>query len=91
MSATTPRLNNAPTLEASIDEVIECVTIQGIAAPSSVGKGITIGASSRPSQEALKCIPVEVWDKRDHVEYGHAAEVACFEINALNLSLRHEP
>ena len=90
-SATTPRLNNAPTFEAFIDEVIECVTIQGTAAPSSVGDGITIGASSRPSLEALKCTPVEIWDERDLEEYGHAAEVACFEINALNLNLRHEP
>ena len=90
-AAATPRLNNAPTFGVFVDQVIDFVTTRGSASPSSVGDGTAIGAWSRPSQEALKCIPVELWDERDHIENGHVAEVACFERNALNLNLRYEP
>jgi len=89
--APTPRLNNAPTFEVFVEQVIDFVTTQGTAAPSSVGNGVAIGASSRPSLEALKSTPVGIWDKRDHVEHGFAGEVACFKRNAISLNLRHVP
>ena len=74
-----------------VDQVIDVVTTKGSASPSSVGDGTAIGAWSRPSLEALKGIPVEFWDERDHAQNGHVAEVACFERNAINLNLRYEP
>jgi len=71
--AATPRFNNAPTFDAFTNQVIDFVTAHGNAAPLSSGDGINIGAFSRPSQEALKCIPVELWDKRGHDENSHVA------------------
>jgi len=39
-AATTPRPNNAPTFGVFVDQVIDFVTTQGSASPSSVGDGI---------------------------------------------------
>ena len=90
-AAAIPRLNNAPTFGVFVDQVIDVVTTKGSASPSSVGDGTAIGAWSRPSLEALKGIPVELWDERDHAQNGRVAEVACLEHNAINLNLRYEP
>ena len=87
----TPSLNNAPTFEKFVDQVTDVVTNQGSASPSSVGDGTTIGTQSRLSSEALKGLPVELWDERDLAQNGRLAEVACFEHNAINLNLRYEP
>ena len=46
-AAVTPRLNNAPTFEVFVGQVIDVVTTQGSASPSSVGDGAAIGAWSR--------------------------------------------
>ena len=59
-AAVTPRLNNAPTFEVFVGQVIDVVTTQGSASPSSVGDGAAIGAWSRLSLEALKGLPVEL-------------------------------
>jgi len=87
----TPSLNNAPTFGTFVDQVTDVVTNQGSASPSSVGDGTTIGTQSRLSPEALKGLPVELWDERDLAQNGRLAEVACFEHNAINLNLRYEP